>query len=158
MTAVERLSQGISRIQQERIAVLSQFQSLSQDQVDYKLSSASCSIGQIAHHMGLTEKLLQDNVRALLPNGGETREFTRRIGFDELPMGPQVIPHALLRLAPIWLPFAMMRRFMPRAMRTFILANPIIKVRTAPAVEPEAVIPHAQLIEYLRQLRDSTLK
>ncbi|MBI3895850.1 MAG: DinB family protein [Acidobacteria bacterium] len=158
MTNEEKFDRALNRIQQERAAFLSRFDSLSQDQLDFKPSQDSWSVGETAHHVSLTEKVVQENLQALLLAGREEQGATRRISYRELPVAPRMFPGFLLRLAPFQVPFSIMTSFMPSALRSFFLANPVVKVRTAPAVEPRAGILRAELLDNLHQVRDATLQ
>ena len=93
----------------------------------------------------------------LLGSGSPGRGASRTIPFDELPMGPQMIPPSVLRLAPVLLPFSIMSSFMPKSLQSALLANPLVKIKTAPAVEPKAGVPRADLIGFLEQARKNTL-
>lgn len=158
MTNEERFSQALERIQRERALLNTQFESLSQAQLDFKPSSDSWSVGQVAHHVGLAEKMLQDNVRELLQAGRERRRVTRNVTFQDLPMRPRIIPGLLLAMEPVLLSFSIMNTFVPRPLQSFFLANSILKIKTAPALEPKAGMPREELLQYLRDARDSTLK
>ena len=68
-----------------------------------------------------------------------------------------MIPPRILRLTPVLLPFSLMSRLMPQSLQTSLLANPVVKIKTAPLVEPKFGISRAELIEQLRQVRQATL-
>jgi hypothetical protein len=55
------------------------------------------------------------------------------------------------------MPFSIMSSFMPKSVQSALLANPLVKVKTAPAVEPKAGIPRKELLEFLEQARKNTL-
>jgi hypothetical protein len=157
MSHEERLRKALDMIERERGAFLAPLEPLSQNQMNFKPAADAWSIGEVAHHVGLTEQLLQRNVRELLEKGGERREAYREVPFDELPMGPQMIPDALLRMAPLQLTFSIMNRLLPRAVQSFLLANPIAKIRTAPLVEPKAGLAKSELMDFLKDLRHATV-
>lgn len=157
MTNEERFARVCDRMQNERAAFLSGIQGFSQTQLDFKLSESSWSIGEVAHHVGLAEKMVQDNLKELFRSGSGKRAVVRKVGFEELPMNPQAVPRSLMRLAPLLVPFSILMKFTPEAMQSFMLANPILKIRTAPSLEPKAGMPRAELVKYLRELREATL-
>ena len=70
-------------------------------------------------------------------------------------MKPRMIPETLLRAA--LMPLNMMSSFMPESLQSFMLANPIIKVKTAPGVEPHPGIARADLLNFLLELRESLI-
>jgi len=158
MTNEERISHALDRIQRERATLYSQFEGLSQAQLDFKPSRDSWSVGEVAHHVGLAEKMLQDNVRELLQAGEGRRRVTRKVTFRDLPMKPRIIPGLLLEMEPLLLSFSIMNTFVPRPLQSFFLANSIFRIKTAPALEPTAGMPREELLRYLHDLRDATLK
>ena len=158
MTNDQRMQQALDRILQERSAFLSQLEGLSQGQVDFKPSASSWSAGEVAQHVGLTEKMFQDNIRELVRSGQESRGATRKSSFKELPMAPWFLPKSLLQFDLIRLPFSIMASLTPRVLQSFVLANPFFQIKTAPSLEPKAGMPLAQLRKYLSELRDATLK
>jgi len=157
MTNAERLTLAVERLQKERAALLAPLHGLSQAQLDFKPSESAWSAGEVAHHVSLTERVFQGYMRDLLQAGGPVKGASRTIRFEELPMGPQMIPTSLLRLAPVLLPFSIMSSLMPESLQSALLANPLVKIKTAPQVEPKAGIPGAELLELLSQTRQATL-
>ena len=158
MTNADRLANAILAFQKERAAFLRPIEGLSQAELDFKPSSDAWSIGEVVHHVGLTEKVFQSYVRELLKSGDPKKGASRTIRFEELPMGPQIIPTSLLKLAPVLLPFSILSSLMPKGLQSSLLANPLVKIKTAPVVEPKAGIPRAELRDFLKQVRQSTLQ
>jgi hypothetical protein len=153
----ERLASAIQKMQQERTAFRSRLEGLSQAEFDFKPAPDSWSLGEVAHHVGLTETLFHRYLAELLRSGSREQGASRTIPFHELPMGPAMIPPSLLRLTPVLLPFALMSSFMPESLQSALLANPLVKVKTAPAVEPKHGIPQAELLAFLTKARQATL-
>ena len=139
-------------------AFLRGLEGLSQSELDFKPAPDSWSVGEVAHHVGLTETAFQRYMTELLRSGSPERGASRTIPFDELPMGPQMIPRSVLRLAPVLMPFSIMSSFMPKRLQSALLANPLVKIKTAPAVEPKAGISQVDLLGFLLQARKSTLE
>ena len=162
MTNPERLASAIGKLQEERAAFLRSAllipnAGLSQAQLDFKPAADSWSVGEVAHHVGLTERVFHRYMTDLLRSGSPEQGASRTIRFDELPMGPQMIPTSLLRLAPVLMPFAIMSSLMPQSLQSALLANPLVKIKTAPAVEPKHGIPRGELLDFLQQARQATL-
>ncbi|MGH9783146.1 MAG: DinB family protein [Terriglobia bacterium] len=158
MSNTERLASAVGRMQEERAAFLRGIEGLSQAELDFKPARDSWSVGEVAHHVGLTETMFHRYMADLLRSGSREQGASRTIPFDELPMGPQMIPRSLLRLAPVLLPFTIMSSFMPESVQSALLANPLVKVKTAPAVEPKHGIAQAELFGFLRKAREATLE
>ena len=158
MTNAEKLDSLIDRAQTARKAFLTEVQGLSQAEFDFKPARDAWSIGEVIHHVGLSEEHWQRTMTELFKNGAERGRATKRIAFDELAMGPRMIPMALLRFPGFLIPWSIMADFVPSGVQSFILANPIFKIRTAPAVEPKPGLPREELLGYLERLRQSTLQ
>ena len=158
MTNAEMLASAIGKMQEERAAFLRCIEGLSQAELDFKPAPDSWSVGEVAHHVGLTETVFHRYMADLLRSGSREQGASRTIPFDELPMGPQMIPPSILRLAPVLLPFSIMSAFMPRSLQSALLANPLVKIKTAPAVEPKHGIPQTELLGFLTKARQATLE
>lgn len=158
MTNAERLASAIGKLQEERAAFLRHMDGLSQAELDFKPAPDSWSVGEVAHHVGLTERVFHRYMTELLRSGNPEQGASRTIHFDELPMGPQMIPTSLLRLAPVLMPFAILSSLMPQSLQSALLANPWVKIKTAPAVEPKHGIPQAEMLDFLKQARQATLE
>lgn len=158
MTNAERLTSAIGKLQEERAAFLRHTEGLSQAQLDFQPAPDSWSIGEVAHHVGLTERVFHKYLSELFRSGNPEQGASRTIRFDELPMGPQMIPPSVLRLAPVLLPFALLSSLMPQSLQSALLANPLVKIKTAPAVEPKHGLPQAELLAFLKQARQATLE
>lgn len=157
MTNRERLEKSIDKIQHQRAVFLSRVEGLSQRQLDFKPSRSSWSIGEVVHHVALTEQFLLRNAQDILQSAGEAGRATRKVSLDQLPLGPQLVPHSILRLPFVLAPITLMSSLAPQFLQSFVLANPLIKARTAPYLEPKAAIPRRELLGFLDQVRRSTL-
>ena len=165
MTNEEKFARAREQMQKERIAFLARFEGLSQTQLDFKPARDSWSIGETAQHVGLTEQVIRNNLQSLLQDAGDEANdevgdrqgILRKIGFQELPLAPRFIPSAFFRFSPFVMSLSLMSRFVPRPVQTFFLANPLLKARAAPNVEPKAGMPKAELLRFLSRARESTL-
>jgi hypothetical protein len=157
MTNEEKFARATEQMQRERTAFLARFEGLSQAQLDFKPARDSWSVGETAQHVGLTERVIRDNLRTLLQEAGDRQDALRKVEFHELPLAPRFIPAALFRFPPFLMSLSLMSRIVPRSVQTFFLANPLLKARAAPNVEPKAEMPKHQLLEFLRSGRESTI-
>jgi DinB family protein len=158
MTNEARLQQTLDRIQKDRSELLSQLEGLSQTQMDFKPAARWWSLGEVAHHLCLAEKMVQNNLKELLREGKDRQSVNKRIGFQDLPLAPRIIPAPLLQSDAFQIPLSIMTSFAPRALQSFLLANPIFKARAAPILQPQAGIPQTELLGLLHEARDTTLK
>lgn len=158
MTHTERLHRTVEGLRKQRAALIQGLEGLSQPQFDFKPAPDSWSVGEVVHHVVLTETVFHRYMSDLLRSGTPEQGASRTIPFRELPMGPQAIPPAVLGLAPVLMPFSIMSGFMPKSLQAALLANPLVKVRTAPAVEPSHGISREDLRTLLDQARRNTLQ
>ncbi len=158
MTNEETLHQGINRMRIQRTQVLSVISGLSQEQLDFKPSAEVWSVGEIAHHIGLVEQGLMGIAKDVLQRAGSGASASKAVGYDDLPITPTMLPKSVFRLAPILKPFAFAMRFMPAPLHEFIMSNPVVKVKTAPNLEPKAGMERNDIIVFLNQVREEMLR
>jgi hypothetical protein len=157
MTNQEKFARATEQMQSERTAFLACFEGLSQAQLDFKPARDSWSAGEIAQHVALTERVIRDNLQSLLQNASDRQDTLRKIGFHELPLAPRFIPAALFKFPPFLISLSIMSRMVPRPVQTFFLANPLLRARAAPNVEPKGAMPKQELMEFLSSARTSTI-
>ena len=157
MTSEEKFARATELMQTEHNAFLARFEGLSQAQLDFKPARDSWSVGEVAQHVGLTERVIRENLEKLLREAGDRQDTLRKVGFHELPLAPRFIPAGLLQFPPFLISLSLMSRMVPRPVQTFFLANPLLKARAAPNVEPTAGMPKNELLEFLRSGRESTI-
>jgi hypothetical protein len=158
MTNAEKLSRGIDRMRNQRTQVLSMISGSSQEQLDFKPSADVWSFGEIAHHIGLAERGMIRIAKDVMRSAGTGVSASKKVGYDELQMTPAGVPKSVFRLAPILKPFALTMRFMPATLHDFIIANRVVKVKTAPNLEPKAGMDRREIISFLNQMREETLQ
>lgn len=158
MTNEEKLNQGIARMRNQRTQVLSMVSGSSQEQLDFKPSVEVWSVGEIAHHIGLAEQGIMGIAKSVVQGAGTGASASKNVGYDDLPMTPTMLPKSVFRLAPILKPFAFTMRFMPASLHNFIISNPVVKVKTAPNLEPKARMERREIIAFLNQVREETLQ
>ena len=161
MSNAQKLTTLLVRIDSARRTFLFQISPLSQEQFDFKPGRDDWSVGEIAHHIALTEQTFQGTLRELFEKGAESGAAIKNVGINELAMGPSIIPQSilqgLLQFPGVRAPISLGASFMPSFIQSFILANPIMKIRTAPALEPKAGLPRQELLGQLKRLRTVTL-
>jgi len=159
--SAEKLNTLLAKIESARQTFLSQISPLSQGQFDFKPGRDEWSVGEVAHHVAITEEGFQSTLRELLEKGGQSGSAIKNIGIDELALGPSMIPQrvlqGMLQFPGIRAPMSLGMTLMPDFIKSFILANPIMKIRTAPALEPKAGQPRQKVLGQLKSLRAATL-
>ncbi len=158
MTNKERLKKATDRIRRARSLVLGKVEGLSQNQLDFKPYRSHWSVGEIAHHLGLAEEIQLGYVRELLQAGSKERKATRKVSLDELPLGVLFVPDAILRFPLVLAPISLMTSLSPQFLTSALFANPFVKTKTAPRMQPRPGIPRAELLDFLDRVRRSTLK
>ncbi len=161
MSNAEKLTALLAGIDSARRTLLSQISPLSQEQFVFKPGRDDWSVGEVAHHIALTEAAFQGTLRELIEKGRESGSAIKNIGIDELALGPSIIPQSILQsvlqLPGVRAPISLGMTLMPSFIKSFILANPIMKIRTAPMLEPKAGRPRQNLLDQLKNLRAVTL-
>src|SRR4051812_4855558 len=69
MTPEDKFSQAEKDMAEHRRATLDRVEGCSQTQLDFKPAAHSWSIGEVAHHLYLGEKTVQETVRDLMQSG-----------------------------------------------------------------------------------------
>jgi hypothetical protein len=139
----------------ERIAAL--LRPLSQAQLDFQPDPNSWSIGQVAEHVALSERGLLDIVKSLLQGPAGRRVL--EVSYDQLPLTIQGIPNSVARLSfELLSPFSFLTRFTPKSVVQFMLANRVLKAKAAPQSEPAHGKARADLLAFLSEVRQSTLR
>jgi len=161
MSNAEKLTTLLARFESARRTFLAQINPLSQEQFDFKPASDAWSIGEVAHHIALTEQTFQGTLKELFEKGAQSGGATRNLGIHELPMGPSIIPQSILQgilqFPGVRVPLSLGASIVPGFIQSFILANPILKIRTAPELQPDAGLPRQKLLASLQRLRAATL-
>lgn len=158
MTNEQRLNDGLDRMRTQRTQVLSLISALSQEELNFKPASDAWSVGEIAHHIGLAEQGLIKIAKDVVRSAGASQSGSKDVAYDELPITPTGVPKSVFSLAPVLKPFAWTMRFMPSPVHQFILSNPLVKAKTAPNLEPKAGMDRKEIITFLNEVRDDTLR
>ena len=157
MTHSDRLSKSIDRLEHEHAVFLSKFEGLSQVQLDYRTSRNSWSIGQVAHHVGLSEGVWQGYLRSLLKGGNRAKGATLRVSLRDVPFSSRVIPDFILNSPLVVAPITIFINLLPRPVQSMFFAVPLLKMDSGPRMQPKLGMPRAQILKLLSDTRKATL-
>ncbi len=157
MTTTEQLTRAVDRLQHQRAALLSAIESLSQEQLDFRPSRHSWSIGQIAHHVGLGEVVWRGYLKALLKDGAAEGSGVLRVSLQEVPFSSRILPDFVLRNPLVLGPLSMMVNLMPRPLQSMFFAVPLVKMDAGPRMQPKLGMSRSQVIKFLAETRKGTL-
>lgn len=120
---------------------------LTQAQLDFTPRTGRWSIGQILDHLLLAEDLYRGEIARLveLARAGE-RPYIRR-SFSDVNVSPLFVPDVFLPMFD--LPFTIMNRFIPQAVRDFAVEYPLLPMRNPTVATPRAGRPAAELRDEL---------
>ena len=157
MTASEQLKRGVDRLQQQRGVLLGAIETLTQEQLDYRPSRHSWSIGQIAHHVGLGEVVWRGYLKALLKDGGAGGSAVLRVSLQEVPFSSRILPDFVLRNPLVLAPLSMMVNLMPRPLQSMFFAIPLVKMDAGPRMQPKLGMSRSQVFKFLAETLKGTL-
>src|SRR2546428_2003550 len=152
MTNQGRLQKALRRINRERAALLGKADGLFRQQLEFQPSRTTWSIGQVLHHVGLVEQVQHGYMKELLEKGGKSRQATRRVGLDELPLGIQFIPDSVLRFPLVLAPVSVMTNWIPQFIQSIMFSVPLVKTKAAPILYPDNGIPQRELLKFLEEV------
>ncbi len=151
------LERSIERLQQERLGLLGRIEGLNQAQLDFRPSRQLWSIGQVAHHVGLGEKLWQGYLATALKNGGQRHEASVHVSLEDVPFSSRIVPDILWRNPFVLTPLSLMIRLIPRPVQSMLFAVPLIKMDAGPRMQPKHGLPKTQTLQFLAEARRTTL-
>jgi hypothetical protein len=157
MNKQDSLARSIERLQQERSVLRGKIEGLEQAQLDFQPSRQLWSIGQVAHHVGLGEKLWQGYLNTALKNGGQKREATVHVSLEDVPFSSRIIPDILWRNVFVLTPLSLMIRLIPRPVHSMLFAVPLVKMDAGPRMQPKRGLPRTQILQFLEETRQATL-
>jgi hypothetical protein len=120
---------------------------LTQAQLDFSPRAGRWSAGQILDHLLRAEDLYRGEIGRLvdLARAGQ-RPYIRRT-FSEINVSPLFVPDIFLPMFDV--PFTIMNRFIPQAVRDFAIENPWLPMRNPTIATPHAGRPGAELRDEL---------
>jgi uncharacterized damage-inducible protein DinB len=126
-----------------RAATLRVMAPLTQAQLDFAPGSGRWSIGEILDHLLLAENLYRREIEGLiaLKRAGKTPYLTR--SFADVNVAPIFVPDAMLTW--LELPFRLINRFVPSALREAMMEYPLMPMRNPDVGRPHAGRPAVDL-------------
>jgi uncharacterized damage-inducible protein DinB len=117
-----------------RALTLASVTPLSQAQLDFSPRPGRWSIGEIADHLLLAERLYRDEVTELVKLARAGQTAYRKHSFSDVNVAPLHLPDAVLPWLEI--PFGLVSRFMPDALRAIVTELPILPTRNPDVTTP----------------------
>jgi hypothetical protein len=143
-TAIEQL-----RVTRDHTTAL--IADLSQKQADFSPGRNSWSVGQVLHHLLLTDDLYRVQIRKLIDMAREGKETNLEVSLRELNPSFAFIPREVIPLFA--LPLKMMNFFVPHAVRETMIRFPLMPTTSPSVSDPRS----GQPIEHLRAALPSSL-
>ncbi len=107
---------------------------LSQEELDYSSGPAVWSIGEVLDHLILTDGVYGKEIKELFELKASGKPPYLRRGFSDIDASILYIPKLLLPLAEI--PFNVMNVFLPKAVRSFVIASRLIPAQAPGIAKP----------------------
>jgi uncharacterized damage-inducible protein DinB len=141
----------LTETRRRTIAVL---EPLSQRQLDYSPSPGRWSVGEVAHHIILSESIYRDEIARLiaLARAGNRPHLHR--SFRDVNVAPLFLPTPLFTMMEI--PMGIMSRFIPTAVRSFMTEYPLVPTRNPDIATPRHGMPADELRSALARGIDDT--
>ena len=157
MSDKDRTRRSIDRLQVARAALLSRIDRLEQAQLDYQPSRQSWSIGQIAHHIGLGERVWQGYLNSAFKKANQKREAALHVSLEDVPFSSRIIPDFVWRNPLVLTPLSLMVKFIPRPVQSMLFAVPLVKMDAGPRMQPKHGLSRTQILQFLEGTRKMTL-
>jgi hypothetical protein len=142
---------ALAETRRRTIAVL---EPLSQLQLDFSPRPGRWSVGQIAHHIVLSESIYRDEIARLVALARAGRRPYLRRSFRDVNVAPLFLPTPLFAMMEI--PMGIMSRFIPTAVRSFMTEFPLVPTRNPDIATPRHGVPAAELCGALARGMDDT--
>ncbi len=157
MTNRDRLEKATRHLREERAAFLAKFEALNKEQLDFKPSRNSWSIGQIAHHVALAEGVWQGHLKNALANGDREKGAVEHVSLDEIPFRSRIFPDFILKSPIVVGPMSVFVNMIPRPFQSMMFAVPLFKMDASGRMMPTPGLPRARLLGLLEETRRRTL-
>jgi uncharacterized damage-inducible protein DinB len=116
---------------------------LSQAQLDFSPRPGRWSVGEVADHLLLAESQYRDEIGRLIDLARSGRRPYIKRSFADANVSPFFLPDSVLSLMDV--PFSIVGRFMPDALRGAIIEMPLVPVRNPDFSTPRPNRPAAAL-------------
>ena len=157
MTNEQKFDKGIDHLQHQREILLGKIEPLNQNQLDFRPSRQSWSVGQVAYHVGMAESVWLGYLKKLLKSAGQERKATLEVSLDELPFSSRIIPDFVLRSWLFLTPASFFIKLIPRPVQSMLFAVPIFKMDAGPRMQPKHGESRAHVLRYLAETRREAL-
>jgi uncharacterized damage-inducible protein DinB len=131
-----RIEQAFDELATVRAATSAAAAGLTQPQLDFRPGAGRWSIGEIVDHLLLAEQLYRREIEGLivLKRAGKRPYLTR--SFADVNVAPIFVPDAMLS----WLdlPFRLINRVVPAAVREAMMEYPLLPMRNPTVGQPRA--------------------
>lgn len=107
---------------------------LTQAQLDFSPRYGRWSIGEVLHHLLLAEDLYRREIARLVELARAGRQPYIRRTFADVNVSPLYVPDVFLPMLDI--PFSIMNRFIPQAVRDFAIEYPLLPMRNPTIATP----------------------
>lgn len=121
---------------------------LTQAQLDFRPREGSWSVGEIADHLILAETLYRGEIERLIEMVGKGQRPRLKRSFADVNVSPLYLPDAVLSM--LELPFGIMSRMIPQAVRNIVMQYPLVPVRNPDIATPRFGRPAAELRQDLQ--------
>ena len=148
---IDRLLAALTETRRRTIAVVLP---LSQAQLDFVPRAGRWSVGEIAHHITISETIYRDEMARLVALAREGKRPYLRRTFEDVNVAPKFVPRPLFSMMEI--PMGIMSRFIPTAVRGFLTEYPVVPVRNPDIATPRRGVASAELIDGLTRGADET--
>ncbi len=130
-----------------RTKTLEMTESLSQQQLDYSPAAERWSVGEVLHHLFLTEKTYRDDLAKLIELKKSGKRSVLNRSFSDIDIRFLFLPKFVMRLGEI--PIGIFSNLMPRDFRDFLIRNRLIPFQNPSISDPQKGIAGAQLRKML---------
>jgi len=138
-----KINDELAELGRCRAKTLELIESLNQHQFDYSPGSDRWSVGEVLHHLFLTEKTYRDDMAKLVELKKSGKRSVVRRSFSEIDLRFFFLPEFVLRLGEI--PMEIFTRLMPREIRDYLIRNRLIPFQNPSISAPRKGIARDEL-------------
>ena len=130
--------------------------SLNQQQLNYSPRDDKWSVGEVLHHLFLTEKTYRDDLAQLIELKKKGKRGVVNRSFSEIDLRFMFLPEFVMRLGEV--PIAIFSSLMPRNMRNFLIRNRLVPFQNPSIASPRQGIAGDELRKMLTRSLAETEK
>ncbi len=145
---------GLQLFRETRAKTLSMISTLSQEQMDFSPAARRWSVGEVADHLLLSEKLYRKDFADLieLAKSGRKPEVSR--SSREINFSPAFLPKSFLPFLEV--PFTIMNVFVPQSVREYVIRSRFIQGQNPDVATPQKSRLAADLCRELSEAVEQT--